>query len=182
MIEVEAKVAISEEERSKILEMLRGLCPLERIHEEEEEDLFFVSSYDPSFGADKTLKLRRSSSGAKLIFKSRRAAEDLKENLEVEVGIRKGDEGNMLRLLRGLGFRESVIVRKRRTSFRFDGYAVNVDEVMGLGSFLEVEVLVDENDVEKAHYRIASVLSALGLSHKKVILKSYAEMLAAQEV
>jgi adenylate cyclase class 2 len=182
LIEVEVKVAISEEERSKIIEELRSMCPLEKIHEKEEEDLFFVSSYDPSFGVDKTLKLRRSSNGVQLIFKSKRATKDLKENLEMEVGIKREDENDLLRLLRELGFRESVTVKKKRTSFRFDGYTVNVDDVAGLGSFLEVEVLVNENSVEKAYRRIASVLLALGLSHKKVVLKSYAEMLTAQGV
>lgn len=182
MIEVEVKVAISEEEKSKLVEEMRSLCPSERVHEEEEEDIFFVSSYDPSFGIDKTLKLRRSSDRTKLIFKNKRAMKNLKGNVEVEVGIEKGSEDNILCLLRGLGFRESVVVKKKRTSFHLDGCTVNLDDVMGLGSFLEVEVLVDENEVDKAYQRIASVLSALGLSHKKPILKGYAEMLTAQEV
>lgn len=181
MIEIEAKVAISEEERSKIVERLKSLCPL-RIREDEEEDLFFVSSYDSSFGVDKTLKLKRSSNEAKLIFKSKRTTEGLKENLEVEVGIRKGDEDTLLSLLKILGFKESVVVKKKRMSFCFDECTVNVDDVAGLGSFLEVEVLADEDGVDDAYHRIAGVLSALGLSYKKLILKSYAEMLVAQEV
>lgn len=182
MIEVEAKVAISEEEKLRILERLRSMCTLEGVRESEEEDLFFVSPHDPSFGVDKTLKLRRSDNEAKLIFKSRRAAEGLKENLEVEVRIREGDEGNLLRLLRLLGFKESVVIEKKRLSFSVDGCTVNVDDVKGLGSFLEVEVLADEGSVGDAYDKIASLLSALGLSHKKLIFKSYAEMMAAQEV
>lgn len=180
IIEVEAKVAISEEEKARIIERLRELCPPERTHESKEEDLFFVSSYDPSFGTDKTLKLRRSDDGTKLIFKSRKSVEGLKENLEVEVGIKRGDEDDLLHLLRLLGFRESVVVKKRRLSFCVDECTVNIDDVEGLGSFLEVEVLADKCGVDKAYNKIASLLSALGLSHKKLIFKGYAEMIAAQ--
>lgn len=182
MIEVEAKVPITEEEKSRILEKLKTLCPPERIYEGEEEDLFFVSSYDDSFGADKTLKLRRSNDGAKLIFKSKRVHGGLKENFEIEVRIKEGDEDNLLRLLRSLGFRESVVVKKKRLSFRVDECTVNVDDVIGLGSFLEVEVLASEDSVDGAHDKVLGMLSALGLSHKRATHKSYAEMIAVQEV
>jgi len=182
LIEVEAKIAISEEEKLRILEKLRSMCPLERIRESEEEDVFFANPNDPSFGMDKTLKLRRSNNGAKLIFKSRRATKGLKENLEVEVRIKEGDEGNLLHLLELLGFKESVVIRKKRLSFSVDGCTVNLDDVKGLGSFLEIEVLASEGNADDAYDKIVSLLSALGLSHKKLIFKGYAEMMVAQEV
>jgi len=182
LIEIEAKIAVSEEEKLRVVEKLRRMCPPERVRESEEEDLFFASPYDPSIGVDKTLKLRRSNEGAKLIFKSKRTQGRLKENLEVEVRIKEGDEDDLIRLLKLLGFREGVVVKKKRLSFCINGCTVNVDDVRGLGSFLEVEVLVNEDEVCDAYDRIAGILSALELSNKKLMFKSYAEMMATQEV
>lgn len=180
MIEVEVKVALNDEEKEEVLNKLRERCLSERYYEE--EDIFFVSIHDPSLGIDKTLKLRRSNSEAKLIFKRKKADENVKKNLELEVRIRREDVGNLLQVLRHLGFKESLVVKKRRRSFYLDGCTINVDDVEGLGSFLEVEVLSNGEGEDKAFNKIVEVLSALRLSGKKLIYKSYAEMIVCHDM
>ncbi|MEM4576890.1 MAG: class IV adenylate cyclase [Candidatus Nezhaarchaeales archaeon] len=175
MIEVEAKVPVSEREKQLILEKLRRINSMEKAYEE--EDLFFISINDPSFGNNKTLKLRKSNGRTKLIFKTKRAGDGFKENLEIEVEVKEKDTGNLVQLLNLLGFKESLVIRKRRLSFCFDHYTINVDDVEGLGSFVEIEILTDESEVERARNEISKILSVLGISEKEIILKSYAEMM-----
>lgn len=175
LIEVEAKIPVSEHEKQHILEKLRKISSTEKAYEE--EDLFFTSINDPSFGNDKTLKLRRSNGKTKLIFKSKRASNGFKENLEIEVEVKGNDLGNLIQLLNLLGFRESLAVRKKRLSFCFDHYTINVDDVEGLGSFIEIEILTDEGEVQRARNEILKILSNLGISEKEIIIKGYVEMM-----
>lgn len=176
MIETEVKVSLNEGEKDEVLRKLRRICPIEKFLEE--EDMFFISVHNSSLGADNTLKLRRSNGEVKLIFKSRKGGRELKRSLELEVRIREEDVGNLLQILKHLGLRESLIVRKKRRSFYFNGCTVNVDDVEGLGSFLEIEVLSCENEAGDVFNRMLEVLSALGLSGKKLICKSYAELIS----
>lgn len=177
MMEVEVKVALDEKEKEEVLKKLRKACSTERF--QEEEDVFFISTHNTSLGVNNTLKLRRSDGEAKLIFKNKEDNKDLKRSLEFEVRVKEEDVGNLLQILRHLGFKESLIVRKRRISFYFNGCTVNVDDVEGLGSFLEVEVL-SEDEVNDAFNRILEALSALGLSEKRLIRKSYAELISCR--
>lgn len=180
MIEVEVKVVLDAKEKQEVLRKLRGTCPTEKFYEE--EDIFFTSMHDPSLGFEKTLKLRKSNGEAKLIFKLRRSDKDLKENLEIEVKIEGRDINNLLQLLKSLGFEENLIVRKKRRSFCLNGCTINVDDVEGLGSFLEIEVVVDEDKTDDAFNRILEILSALNLSKKELIRRGYAEMIARHDM
>ncbi|MEM0217225.1 MAG: class IV adenylate cyclase [Candidatus Nezhaarchaeales archaeon] len=180
MIEVEVKVSLSEEEKQEVLKKLRETCSTEKIYEE--EDLFFISMHDPSLGIDKTLKLRKSDGEVKLIFKHRRPSKELKESLEFEVRIREEDVDNLLQLLRHLGFREGLVVRKRRRSFHLGECTINVDEVEGLGSFLEVEVLASEVEMKDVLSKMLEALSALRLSGKELIRRGYAEMISCHDM
>lgn len=180
MIEVEVKVALDEKEKQEVLRKLRETCSSERLYEE--EDIFFISAHDSSLGVDKTLKLRKSNGEVKLIFKRKRSNKYLKESLEFEVRISKEDVGNLSQLLRHLGFKEDLIVRKRRRSFCFNGCTINVDDVEGLGSFLEIEVLTSEAGANDVLSKVLKTLSALKLLGKELIRRGYAEMISRHDM
>lgn len=90
----------------------------------------------------------------------------------------KDAEGLKEALTKALGVRTRV--RKRRTLLVLDTTRIHVDNVEGLGSFLEIEVPVRE-DEEAAHRQLQSLVSALGFSWEDCIRKSYADLIEEGE-
>ena len=74
--------------------------------------------------------------------------------------------------------RPVVSVRKRREVLLLDNVRIHLDEVDGLGRFLELEAVVDATHDEAAcRRRLADITSALGLREADFIRASYAELL-----
>jgi adenylate cyclase class IV len=77
-----------------------------------------------------------------------------------------------------LGFRPTAVVEKRRTpgEVTIDGvrYELALDEVEGLGTFFEAELVVDESEREQAQQRIQALQARLGLD--RVEIRSYLRM------
>ena len=74
-----------------------------------------------------------------------------------------------------MGFELSAEVRKRRTKYSFEDIVIALDEVEGLGSFLEAEAVGDDANWEMQRERVLSVLTRLGLDEP--IRSSYLELL-----
>ena len=74
------------------------------------------------------------------------------------------------------------IVRKKRTLFWLCGARIHIDDVEGLGHFLEVEVPVA--GLTKEHHAKAlaeKIVSSLGLCSRDFVCKAYEELLAEGE-
>ena len=82
-------------------------------------------------------------------------------------------------MLAALGFSSVAELRKRRrlASVPWRGATIEaaLDEVEGLGAFVELELTADEGGIEEARTRIASLASRLGLSNSE--RRSYLELL-----
>jgi len=95
---------------------------------------------------------------------------------EHETAVANSDEASDI--LSGLGFEPAAVVEKDRTFFEFDGYAVSLDRVDGLGEFVEVEAEVTESDeVPVVREGAAAVLRDLGLEPDDQIRTSYLGLL-----
>ena len=71
-----------------------------------------------------------------------------------------------------------VVVRKRREILLWDNVRIHLDEVDGLGTFLELEAVVDErHDEATCHAQVARLMPALGLAESDLIAASYADLL-----
>jgi adenylate cyclase class IV len=71
-----------------------------------------------------------------------------------------------------------VVVRKRREILLWDNVRIHLDEVEELGTFLELEAVVDEtHDDQICRAQIATLMSALALAAADLIAASYAELL-----
>ncbi|HRH55845.1 MAG TPA: class IV adenylate cyclase [Candidatus Paceibacterota bacterium] len=121
------------------------------------------------------LRLRTKSSGKTLFTAkynpNRNAEQDMvAEEYETEVT----NAESMERILALMGFTEAVRVVKERKSGAFGGYEFCLDEVEGLGSFIEVEKMVEhEEDVPAAHAELLTVLSELGIKDEDRFTKRY---------
>lgn len=104
-----------------------------------------------------------------LTYKGPPQAGPYKSRDEIETGV--ADAPATAALLHALGFQETLMVQKQRERWRLGDCAVELDEVAGLGRFVEIEG-PDTQAVDAA-------LAALGLSGTDHIAMSYAELIAA---
>jgi predicted adenylyl cyclase CyaB len=82
-------------------------------------------------------------------------------------------------LARSLGIRG--VVEKRRQVIHVGQTRVHLDEVVGLGSFLELEVVLQENQpLEEAEAIAAELMSAFGVTSESLIEGAYIDLLEAR--
>ncbi|UIO98856.1 class IV adenylate cyclase [Halobaculum sp. CBA1158] len=77
----------------------------------------------------------------------------------------------------GLGFEPAATVEKDREFHRLDGYTVTLDDVSGLGEFVEVETEATADDIESAREGATATLVDLGLDPTDQIRTSYLGLL-----
>ncbi len=167
MIEVEVKARAKKETIERIAAL--GATPL-RV--ENHRDLYFNSPSRDFKQSDEALRIRIKEDGARLTYKGPRLDQQTKSRRELTVKI--DDPTQMREILSFLGFVLSAEVRKRRTKYSYQGMVIALDEVEGLGTFLEVEAQA-EADWENEKERVLSVLKKLEL--KDTIRRSYLELL-----
>lgn len=146
-----------------------------------EEDHYF-NAPDRDFAlTDEALRLRRVGSANRVTYKGPKRDAQTKTRTEIEVGLEGGDEAaeDYCQLLRSLGYRDVAIVRKKRTIFRLKqgGFPVEIclDEVKGVGRFVEVEILAPESKLDAARNVVLGLAEELGLSGSE--RRSYLELL-----
>lgn len=72
-----------------------------------------------------------------------------------------------------LGFREVVRVGKLRQKTGYSAYEICVDQVDGLGNFIEVEKLVEDGDGEAIQEELFRFLERLGVARSDRELRGY---------
>jgi len=82
------------------------------------------------------------------------------------------------RLLAGM-FGVSVCVRKQREVWLSDNARIHLDQVRGLGTFVEIEVVVTQG-MPQARRVMAALREALGIEPGRVIGRSYADLLLSE--
>ena len=85
-----------------------------------------------------------------------------------------------LRETEALGYRPVFTVEKLRREYRLEDVTLCLDEVTGLGAYLELETLApSEEDREDAVNRLLTLLDRLGVSRDRLTRHSYLELLTA---
>ena len=167
MIEVEVKARAEKDTQEKIKALGAKLLKVENHH-----DLYFNSPLRDFKVSDEALRIRIKEEGARLTYKGPKLDQETKSRLEWTVKI--DDPVQMGQILLVLGFELSAEVCKRRTKYSFGDIVIALDEVEGLGSFLEVEAVGDIG-WEMQRTKVLSVLAGLGLGGS--IRSSYLELL-----
>jgi len=139
---------------------------------ENHHDFYFNSPRRDFRLSDEALRIRIKEEGARLTYKGPKLDQTTKSRLERTVKI--DDPQQMEQILSSLGFVLSAQVRKRRSKYSYDGAILALDEVEGLGSFLEVEA-EGVGDYEEQRRKVLSILSRLDLHES--IRSSYLELL-----
>jgi adenylate cyclase class 2 len=113
--------------------------------------------------------------GAKVIMtakspKAKQGNESLIKK-EHEVVVDSADEAR--NILSMVGLHEAVRVIKKRRTTHYEGYEICIDEVEGLGTFIELEKIAEEKDAERIQKEMLAFLDTLGISPEDRVNKGY---------
>lgn len=136
-----------------------------------QEDAYLAHPARDFARSGEALRIRTSGASNAVTYKGPKRPGATKTREEIEVPFADGPErlAQTRRLFEALGFRPVFVVRKARTPYRlsYRGRPLEVvlDEVEGLGTFVEVETIADgEADLPPAQSAVTGLATALGLS------------------
>ena len=172
MIEVEIKVRIKNKE--EISEKLKKLG-FKFIKKKFQEDIYF-NGIDRDFRkTDEALRIRDDNGTYYVTYKGPKIDRISKTREEIEVRI--DDKEKMRMIFKRLGFREVRPIRKVREIYKKDDITASIDDVEGLGLFLELEKnIYNINEKDEALKELMEILKALNISKDNTIRKSYLEL------
>jgi adenylate cyclase class 2 len=149
-----------------------------------ERDEYFAHPSRNFASTDEALRLRITTaddgggwSRAELTYKGPKLDATTKSRAEetIEVAV---DEADRLRWILGsLGFKRVAKVVKSRREFELEGLTICLDDVEGVGTYVEVELLAPE--LEAARERVLAMFAKLGLEGNE--RRSYLELLLERQ-
>ena len=169
MIEVESKFKSPGNEK---VEKALAHLGAKKIGIVDMEDVYFAHPSRDFGKSDEALRLRKTDGGAELTYKGPRMHSESAKARE-EVTLKTDNPLTAQRIIERLGFKEFCIVRKRRSSYLLDKLRVDVDNVDGLGEYVELEVLTESP--ERAEQLVELARKELGLD--KLEKRTYLELL-----
>ncbi len=168
-MEVEVKFRVRFEEiHGKILDIGAKF-----LREEFQEDVYF--KMPPA----EQLRVRRVSNLNRSFLTYKRIADPGRNEEFDEIEVEVSDFEKTLQILKRLGFKEDVSVRKRRLVYRLGDVTFELNDVDGLGAFLDIEVISD--NVKEAKRRIWEIAERLGLTEDDVEPRLYQELIREVE-
>lgn len=172
MLEIEAKAMVEnkEEVKQRILE-----AGGKYIKTEVQRDIYFAHPLQDFIKTDEALRIRAAGKEHILTYKGPKLDELTKTREEIEVKLE--DAASMAEILKRLGFTEVAPVVKTRSHYTLGDYWVAVDEVDGLGHFIEIEKHADSYRPEE----LVELLKSLGIEESKMERKSYLELLLEKQ-
>lgn len=79
--------------------------------------------------------------------------------------------------LETLGLTEWVTVEKKRVTTKYNGFNICIDEVKKLGSFVEIEIITEEDNILQYEEKIINVATKLGIDTNNRINDYYDSMI-----
>jgi adenylate cyclase class 2 len=130
---------------------------------------------------DEALRLRDEDGRIHITYKGPKLDANTKtrEEIEIPLGLTTSDVPQLAQLLTKLGFRQVAVVRKSRNEFQLlwenAQTTLSIDQVDGLGHFVEIEQVVDQNHLDAARQSVQNLARHLGLDASE--RRSYLELL-----
>ncbi len=146
-----------------------------------EEDLYFAHPARDFAKTDEALRIRRKGDATFITYKGPKVDTTTKTRREIELPLPSDEKTpeQWTTLLEVLGFRQVAMVRKsrRKAGVLWDNHMVEgcLDNVEGLGCFVELELVVEEDKLDVARHIIASLAESLELRRSE--RRSYLELL-----
>lgn len=181
MIEVELKAALNSQQVLGLPERLvqLGFTAQARLHE---VDVYYNGNDRDFHQTDEALRLRAgnnldtNATHTLLTYKS--SKQDARSSTRLEHETVVGDAGAMQSILAALGYQAAFTVDKTRGTYTRGAITVCIDAVVGLGSFIELECVTDE---QSSHDEVVDelllLLDSLRVSRHALTRRSYLELL-----
>lgn len=147
----------------------------------EQADQYFAHPCRDFAQTDEALRIRTVGDENFVTFKGPKIDTTTKTRHELELPLEASDTGGekFAELLQALGFKPVLIVRKRRRKFHIASAGRDVegvvDEVDGIGTFVELELISNDAELKETKRVISSLASELQLGPTE--RRSYLEML-----
>lgn len=165
-IEVKAKIRDLELIKNKLVEM--GCFLSEPVTQH--DYIYTIKGLDINKGYNHSPVLRIREQKGKYIFTLKKNRSNELDCIEKELEI--SDRVTMQEIFELMGYESNVQVRKTRIKGNYEQYEICLDEVEGLGSYIEVEKISDE-DGEKVQNELFDFLQTLGVKKEDRVFNGY---------
>lgn len=174
MREIEVKAHLKEEKN--VVQRLGAVGAVFSETEKQVDKVYVKTQGDLSvyLSNDHFVRIREKSDGRKIFtVKVPKASREHLAKLEHETEIEDSSEMEQCLFLMGYKL-ASTVVKERRTS-KVNDYEICIDEVEGLGSFIEVEKMVENSGPDDAHVleELRTFLFDLGVLPEDEVRKGY---------
>ncbi len=174
MLEIELKARA--ENLSKVRNALREMNA-RFLHRNHEHDIYYNAPHRDFAGTDEALRVRYTDGKAVVTYKGAKIPGfKLKAREELNTAVESGEVFEQV--LQRLGFTRTATVDKWRETYALSDATVALDEVEGLGTFVEIEVITG-NDRSTALATIERLKKELGITGE-AILSSYLELILSK--
>jgi adenylate cyclase class 2 len=149
-----------------------------------EVDVYFAHPARDCAKTDEALRIRHKGSANFMTYKGPKIDAATKTRREIDLSLPAGEQAaqQWTELIEALGFKPVGEVRKSRRKAHVDWQGrsaeVSLDEVAGLGVYVELELIAEAEGVDAARSNILSLAEALGLKNSE--RRSYLELLQAK--
>jgi adenylate cyclase class 2 len=168
-IEVKARVTNSIKLFDKIKSLNITLSP-EIIQNDETFIDENFGDYDKVRSGKNVLRIRKNND--KYIFTLKQPQKNELDCIEKETEITDPEEFRDALIL--MGYKSAVKINKVRRKAKHLGYEICVDEVEGLGTFIEVEKVTDDcEDSKEVQKELFHFLESLGVNKNDVVMRGY---------
>jgi adenylate cyclase class 2 len=161
MIEIEVKAKLKD--RESVISKLKELgCVFE--DPMTQEDSVYVENLGTAetFRTANKIFLRlRIKNGKKVIFTAKRR--EINDLVATEHELEVGSKEPMEQILSLLGYKQAVQINKTRVITHYNNCEICIDEVAGLGVFIEMESLVEEGNPEFIQKELFNFFISLGI-------------------
>lgn len=185
MVEVEIKASLAGLSVASLLERA-GMLEFRATAQLKETDTYFNGNDRDFRSTDEAFRLRRvralpdGREVSLLTYKGPKMDQISHTRTEYETAVADGETAQ--KLLEALGYRPLFTVDKLRREYQLDDVTLCLDEVTGLGMYLELETLTPSaQQREEAVARLLELLDQLAVSRDRLTRQSYLELLIRKQ-
>jgi len=136
-----------------------------------EEDIYFSSPIKNFKETDEALRIRKSQGNTILTYKGPKIDKISKSREEIETFV----SGDIKIILERLGFNKFIEIKKKRKLYQYNEFMISIDDVEGLGEYIEVELKSEKKEDVK---KIEHLFDILYLDSER---RSYLELLLIEK-
>ncbi len=176
MIEVERKFRPAKEKIDRIVAYLRDHGSAPQVMRQVDKVFLYESDSFKQFKVgDPVIRIRSANNKTTLTYK--RALGDGADRIEHELQV--DSEKTAEALVYELGYLLATNVEKTRSEYELGALKVCLDDVVGLGMFLEIEAICNsDSEREQAQKEIMQLAGEMGLTESDIETKKYDQLIA----